>query len=308
MTVRVTLSVLITLAYTYLYIYSINHQPVYNFPSAFIGAAGIINLVNTVGVLSLFAISYSYFIRKNIKLLEEAEFQQRIRNVQKNKFFSIFSHDLKNPISSVYNLLDLLLKRYDVIDDEKRKNHLHQIHSAVGDTYNLVNDLLEWSRSQLNNAQIKPEKILVEKVISDIVSLFEHHASSKEILIKTFLEDKLTIYADTQCIYSIMRNLISNAIKFTSTGGKVIVEAKSLYGMTKISVMDNGIGISNKQLESLFSIDKQEVSVGTAHERGTGLGLVVVKEFVEKNNGSVEVESQINEGSTFTISLPSDKE
>lgn len=302
--VRISMAFVITAIYVVLYASTLHATPLYVVPNSFVLTAGIVNIINTAFVLSLFAIAYSYFIRKNMALLVESEKKQRELNAQKNKFFSIFSHDLKNPISSLHSFLDLLLQRYDTMDEEKRLNYLNQVYSAVGDTYSLLNDLLEWSRSQMDNIKIEPEQINVSKVINDIRSLFDHHATSKNIDLKVSLKENISLYADNQMFHSIVRNLVSNAIKYSHPGSIVKIVAEKEQETTIIKVVDYGIGISEERQKELFSIEKNEIVTGTANERGTGLGLIVVKDFVEKNNGHLSFKSELNKGTSFVLTFP----
>lgn len=305
--IRIGLAILITGAYVGCYIYSIYNEPVYQLSEVYISISGVINIASNAGVLSVFAITYSYFIRKNVQILKTAEEQQRKLNAQKNRFFSIFSHDLKNPVTSLNGFVDLMLHRYDDIQDEKRKTYLVQIQNTVVDLNKLVKSLLEWSKSQLDNVKIYPEEINAYQRIMDVKSLLDHYALSKEIQLYENIDNDITVYADQQMFNSIMRNIISNAIKFTPHGGKVYVTAEQKNGETNIYVRDTGVGIDPEIQSSLFRIDKKNINQGTDKESGTGLGLVVAKEFAEKNNGSVSFTSEMNVGTTFSIVLPSRK-
>lgn len=303
--VRGFLAIFTTASYVYLYLYSTTYDPLYSLPDKAIKIAGVVNIVNTAAVLSLFALAYSHFIRKNIQRLEEAEELQKVLNAQKNKFFSIFSHDLKNPISSIHGFLNLLIDRYDNMDKEKQIKHLKQINAAVDDTYKLVNNLLEWSKSQMNNLKITPEEIFVQKSFESIKQLLDHHAAAKEITIQLDSNTNHKVFADEQTFQSILRNLVSNAIKFTNKKGIVSITSKSIGDNTLIEVSDNGIGMTKERQKEIFSIEKEYSVIGTANERGTGIGLIVVKDFVEKNNGTLSFHSKVNEGTTFSILLPS---
>jgi signal transduction histidine kinase len=288
-------------------VYSLNNSPIFELQKSFVIAAGIINVVSMAFVLSLFAVAYSHFIGENIFVLEEAENKQRELNTQKNRFFTIFSHDLKNPVSSIHGFVDLLIDRYDVLDHEHRKKYLLRIQDAVKETYKLVNSLLEWSKSQIYNAEVFPRIIFIEQAVSDIKCLFEQAAKSKNISILLSLDNKLTIYADEHMFLAIMRNLVSNAIKFTNKDGKIIISAKANKKTTMITVSDTGIGIPNEDMQDIFKISDKKIRLGTENEHGTGLGLNVAKEFVEKNNGSIHVESEIGKGTKFVFFLPSTK-
>jgi len=302
---RISFTLIVTLLYIVIFIYSAKNEPRYAVPQTFLIICGVVNILSTAAVLSIFAVTYSHFIRRNIKLLKNAEQQQRTLNAQKNRFFSIFSHDLKNPITTLNGFVDLILLNYDILDDTKRKDFLVQIQNSVGDLQKLVTGLLEWSRSQLDNIQLYPIKIDVGPTMLEIKSLFEHHAIQKNISLEIYVDSNITVFADENMFRSVMRNLISNAIKFTPHNGKVIVKVITNVSSTVIDVTDTGIGIPSQNIDKLFTIDKKLLSLGTDKETGTGLGLIVVKEFVEKNNGTIEVKSIPEQGTTFTVTLPS---
>lgn len=302
--IRIGIALIITIAYAGCYIFAIFNEPIYDLPRTFIVFSGVFNIISNAGILSIFAITYSHFISKNVNILREAEEQQRKLNAQKNRFFSIFSHDLKNPVTSLHGFVDLMLHRYDSIKDDKRKEYLVQIQNTVNDLNKLIKGLLEWSKSQLDNVKVYPEEINVFQRINDVKSLLDHHALSKEIKLELDIDTGATVYADKQMFNSIMRNIVSNAIKFTPHGGKVTVEAGVENNTTKLIVSDTGIGIHPDNHDSLFKIDKKIISRGTDNETGTGLGLVVAKEFIEKNNGSISFKSVLNEGTSFIIFLP----
>ena len=302
---RILFTIFVTVLYVSMLIYSGLNEPKYYVPQSFAIFSGIINIISTGGIISIFAFSYSHYIRKNINLLKNAEKQQRTLNAQKNRFFSIFSHDLKNPITTLSGFVDMMLYNFENLDVAQQKDFLMQIQNSVTDLKSLVNGLLEWSKSQLDKAPMHPELIDVGPTLLEIKSLFEHYAMQKNITLEIPVDNGITVYADEHMFRSIMRNLISNAMKFTYTGGKVIITAKNENQKTSIKISDTGMGISAQNLESLFRIDKKIIMSGTNDEKGTGLGLIVTKEFVEKNNGTITVESILEQGTSFTVTLPS---
>ncbi|MBN2487049.1 MAG: HAMP domain-containing histidine kinase [Bacteroidales bacterium] len=304
---RITFTAIVSLLYIASFVYAGFTPPKYTLSGHIIVLCGIVNITSTAATLSIFAISYSHFIRRNIGLLKSAEQQQRTLNAQKNRFFSIFSHDLKNPLTTLNGFVDLMLHNYDKIDDAKRKDFLIQIQNSVGDLQKLLNGLLEWSRSQLDKIHMHPEVIDLAPTLLEIKSLFEHHAIQKNIALEMQIDKNITVYADEQMFRSVMRNLISNAIKFTHRNGKILVTSGTNGTTSEIIITDNGVGISKKNLENLFQIDKKIFSTGTENEPGTGLGLIVTKEFVEKNKGNIRVSSIEEKGSIFTVTLPSKK-
>jgi signal transduction histidine kinase len=303
--IRILIAIFITLLLLGLIVYAGLSEPKYQLPKSFIIYSGILNIVSTAAVLSLFAITYSHFIRKNIDILKNAEEQQRSLNAQKNKFFSIFSHDLKNPIASLNGLSDLILFNYESLNEEKRKDFLTQIQSSASDLKMLVEGMLDWSRSQLDNAKMNPILIDVGPTMLEIQSLFEPQALQKEIKLDIRVTGNAKIYADEQMFRSAIRNLISNSIKFTHRGGKITVRAEQEQSKTTVTVIDTGIGIKPEAMDNLFSIDKLIIGKGTERETGTGLGLIVTKEFIEKNKGTISVESIPEQGTKITVTLPS---
>ena len=301
---RISFAVLVTILYGITYYFTINIGPKYEVPQLFITISGIGNICFAAGVLSIFAITYSVFIRQNINFLQYAEKQQRKLNAQKNKFFSIFSHDLKNPVTALDGFVGLMLKNFDSVDDTKKRMYLIQIHNSVNDLRKLVESLLEWSSSQLDNIKVTLEKIQVCKVFEETKSLLDHQAFQKEIEISILCEENLIVLVDLQMFRAILRNLVSNAVKFTPRKGNVSIKAEKIDGMVQIEVEDTGIGIPEEMLINIFSLEKKNLRFGTEHEKGTGLGLVVVKEFVEKNQGFIAVKSKIGEGTLFSLKIP----
>ncbi len=301
---RALFAIMVTALYSITYYYALHLGPKYELPQLFITLSGIANICFAGGVLSVFAITYSVFIRQNISLLEYAEKQQRTLNAQKNKFFSIISHDLKNPVTALDGFVGLMLKNFDKVDDPKKRKYLIQVHNSVNDLRKLVENLLEWSSSQLENIKVVPEKVQVSKVFIETKSLLDHQAFQKEISIDIECDESLWVRADLQMFKAILRNLVSNAVKFTPSQGKVKLNASHIGENVQIEVSDTGIGMPDDMLPGIFSLEKKNIRFGTDNEKGTGLGLVVVKEFVGKNFGSIEVISKEDEGTQFLVQLP----
>ena len=239
------------------------------------------------------------------KSLQKMNVELHDLNATKDKFFSIIAHDIKNPFNAVLGFTDLLEENFKTWDDGKKLEVVNLINNSAKNLYELLNNLLQWSRSQSGVIDFKPQKIVLKDTFSNVTGLFRETAGSKNIeLTSTLPETELAIYADGNMLDAIMRNLISNAIKFTNPGGKVHISAEANKEFAMIKVADNGVGLSTEIQEQLFRIDKHTSTYGTLNESGTGLGLILVQEFVAKHGGKIGVESIKGKGSTFHFTLP----
>lgn len=222
----------------------------------------------------------------------------------KDRFISILGHDLRTPFNSLLGFSDILIKNIDKYDNEKTKKYLNYIHEASQHTYNLLNNLLEWSSSQQNKIPFTPQNVNIQNLIDEVYQQINHSAKAKKIEI--ILEKSENIYAklDLEMIKTVVRNLVSNAIKFTHENGKIYISAKKNRKKLNIKIKDTGTGMSQKTINSLFKIDKTKSTEGTNGEKGTGFGLLLCKEFTDKHKGAIQVESQLGKGSSFTVILP----
>lgn len=242
--------------------------------------------------------------------LEKENIEKQKRNLEelnatKDKFFSIIAHDLKNPFNSVIGLSELLLYRYDSYDDAKIKEFIQQIHTFSSNAYNLLDNLLQWARSQTGRLKHKPDDLHMEAIIRESINLLQDTADKKNIKLTSDVNNSIHCYADPNMVKTIIRNLLSNAIKFTNENGKVYLTAEKEQGnKIKFSVVDNGVGIPADKVDHIFDLTRHYSSEGTNSEKGTGLGLILCKEFVEKNGGEIWVESEEGEGSSFNFTLP----
>ena len=228
-------------------------------------------------------------------------------NATKDKFFSIIAHDLRNPLQCLKLYAESLYFDYDSLDDEERKDHTHKFHENTNLIVALLENLLEWSQSQQGIIEPHPKKIDLHFLAAEDIDLLKDNAKKKNIEISSQIKPKTFAFADKNMIRTVFRNLLSNAVKFTNPAGKVEAStAISADGNSvEITISDNGAGISAEDIDTLFKIDeKKKKNKGTANEKGTGLGLILCKEFVEKNNGSIRVTSEPGKGSRFTFSLP----
>jgi PAS domain S-box-containing protein len=245
--------------------------------------------------------------KKAEQALKKSEAELQESNRTKDKFFSIIAHDLKNPFSSLLGFSDLLLKNHKIYNEEKSEQVIKLINSSSKKIYNLLENLLTWSHSQSDKIKFSPQEINIKAIIDEVVLLTKPTAENKRIELLEDVKEDLFVYADKNMINVILRNLITNALKFTRKNGTVIVSAikTKKQDFIEISVSDTGIGISKVRIKDLFRLDKNTSSPGTEDESGTGLGLILCKEFTEKNKGKIRVESKVNKGSKFTFTLPS---
>jgi len=226
-------------------------------------------------------------------------------NSTKDKFFAIIAHDLKNPFSTVLGLSELLAKEFESFEPDKLKVFIEQIYKYSNNTFNLLENLLQWSMLQTGRMPLRPKLIDLKGLVDENIELLRGNALQKGIRIETEIENDLFVYVDVSMITTVLRNLLSNAIKFTSQYGIIKIKVEKDDKMVKVSVIDNGVGISNQDLEKLFKIDSNPTTIGTSQEKGTGLGLILCKDFVERNGGKIWVESELEKGSSFIFTIPS---
>lgn len=226
-------------------------------------------------------------------------------NVDKDRFISILAHDLKTPFNSMLGFSELLLENIDVYNMATIKSQVKIINESAKSTFNLLEDTLFWARAQSGKLPFDPQKLNLLAVCDVVVDGLAQAASTKQITIKKFAEENIYLIADVAMLKTVLRNLISNAIKFTNTGGNIMVYAAKEDGTIVITVADNGIGIKPMDIEKLFDPSHFHSSVGTAGEKGTGLGLLLCKDFVEMHGGSIWVESVEGVRTEFKFTMPS---
>lgn len=223
----------------------------------------------------------------------------------KDEFFSIIAHDLKNPFYTILGLTDLMHKNYHSMTDQQREQFIDDIHESAQGTFNLLENLLEWSRIMTSRFQYNPVLFAVSDMARIVVSLFRLNAREKNILLAVEGDADLTVFADKNMVETILRNLVSNAIKFTDKGGEVRISLNPVEHGTEITVTDTGIGMTEKDMNLLFRPDVHHTMRGTNNEKGTGLGLLLCHEMTVKNRGTINVKSVPGSGSVFTLVLPS---
>ena len=223
-------------------------------------------------------------------------------NDNKNKFFSIISHDLRNPVKNIVLMAQLLTEQANSKSYDPLKIAT-MIQGSANNLSSLLDNLLKWSRLQMNKIEFIPEKLDMQKVVEDVIRHQAVNAGQKNIVIKNHIDKNVYAYVDQNMITTVLRNLISNGIKFTNKAGNIDIYAHSSDNDVEIAVTDNGVGMPSDIAEKIFSIDFKHSTKGTNKEEGTGLGLKLCKEFIEKNGGKIRVESQVNVGSKFIVTL-----
>lgn len=243
------------------------------------------------------------------KKIELAHKQLSELNATKDKFFSIIAHDLRGPIGGVNNLLDVVSDDFDSGDKKEIRKYLEQARKTSKETYNLLNNLLLWSKTQRKEIKTKRAKYNLDQVLQSNLKLIEQRAEFKKVKIINKADKKLHAFFDKDQINTVIRNLLDNAIKYASEGDSIEVSSKSDKNMLILCIKDSGIGMNSEIIDKLFTIDsKQESRPGTNNEKGSGLGLILCKEFVEQNKGKIWVESKINQGASFSFSIPIKKD
>lgn len=225
-------------------------------------------------------------------------------NAGKDKFFSIIAHDLKSPLSGLLGFTEILVEEYNELQDEEKREFIEHSHQAAKSLMALLENLLEWSRVQSGNVSFSPTKLNVASIVDEVYHLFSQNAKGKAIKLEKYIDTSIEILADKNMFKTILRNLISNGIKFTGNGGSITISADVQSDHVKICVKDSGVGISEKNLRNLFKINSSFSTLGTNKERGTGLGLMLCKELINKNAGDIHVDSELGKGTKFIFTLP----
>lgn len=238
------------------------------------------------------------------KQLAKSEVELKELNASKDKFFSIISHDLRSPFVSLLGFSEYMAKYTDELDPEETKDYLTRIYKSAKNIFTLIDNLLQWSRLQTGGIPFSPAEFNLKPVVDQVINLLNETAVTKFITLTNKVAAPIEVYADQNMIETVIRNLISNAIKFTEEKGEVVVDAKIQDDDVLIMVSDNGVGMDSETIKGLFKIDVQYTTSGTRQETGTGLGLVLCKEFIEKNNGTIWAESISGSGSKFRFLLP----
>ncbi len=239
--------------------------------------------------------------KNNSEIIERKNDLENINKIN-NKLFSVLSHDLRGPLQSLLTLLDMFDNEYITV--EQFKNQLPNLNGKISNTFNMTENLLDWTKSQLKGIKPNEEKIDLAETIHNVVQLFDENISAKKIKVNIHFSKNFTIISDREMLKTILRNLIHNAIKFSFENGALDISIESNDENVEILIYDQGQGMKEEIVQA-FNENKEIVSsLGTSGEKGSGLGLSITREFIDILNGEVHLSSQLDKGSTFTITLP----
>ena len=257
-------------------------------------------------IIILVGLSLLYFksLSKRHKLAMEAKNKElHDLNAAKDKFFSVIAHDLKTPAANIESLSETLKVRFDDLNEEEKKNCIDMLVESSKTHIDLLNTLLDLSRLRLGSKQYEPERLDIRNLVNEALEQTKLQAQQKQI-IQTNQTDECFAKADKNMIITVIRNIVVNAIKFTHSGGQVVVRAEKKGAEIVVSIADTGIGIADTMKERIFEVDYNKSTTGTANEAGTGLGLVLCKEYVNRNGGRIWFETESGKGTTFFFILP----
>ena len=243
-------------------------------------------------------------LQNTVGQLKESENKLSQLNQIKDKLFSVVSHDLRNPLATMQSFLKLITEHHEKMSEDERKKLFLEAQQSLDNLNELLYNLLQWSKSQMNLLQFRPDKLNMKLIVDGAVRLVQLHAHMKQVIIKTNVEQGLAAYADKDMIEFIVRNLLSNAIKFSQRKSDVAVNAFTAGGHIIIEIVDKGIGLNEAKIKKLLEKNTTLSRRGTEKEKGTGLGLLISKEFIEKNGGYLQIKSEQGKGSVFSFNLP----
>lgn len=244
------------------------------------------------------------WLYRDISKLKEKERKLTEINAAKDKLFSIITHDLRNPGNAILSLSEMIVKNIRDKNYDELEIQGEYLRQSAKQSVDLINNLTHWSRLQSGRIEYKPEKINIKNLVDNMLDLSKVSLYEKEITLQTEIKPDLEVEGDPFMLELVIRNLISNAIKYTPSEGEITIKAFQLAEATKISISDTGLGIKKEDLNNLFTIEKKSKRPGTNNEKGTGLGLILCQEFTELHGGTIHVDSKEGQGSTFTVTLP----
>ncbi len=247
-----------------------------------------------------------YFLSMIEDISDRKKNEEKLKelNDSKDKLFSIIAHDLRSPFHALLGFSEFLANDYEQLSSEEVKRFAGNINKSANSVFALLQNLLQWSMLQTGRIEYSPSSFKLDSLIEEIHSLYIINAVKKDINLNFDRFPEIKVFADKNMTHTVLRNLISNAIKFTNPGGEVGISISEEENSVKIVISDTGVGISSADLENMFKLNNTAVKRGTQNETGTGLGLILCKEFIEKNNGKFTVESEENKGSKFIFTLP----
>ena len=284
----------------------------------YVSAYGYQNLVGHLLKLGSFLLAYqalfSTKVRSRLALIEELrastaglakrEAELRAANLAKDSFFSILAHDLRNPIGGIQSLTEVLATKFDRLEPERVREMCVFLNDGVRQTSELLECILQWARAQTGRLEVKPSTVPLAELCDGILSMQNAAAEGKGIVLESRLPSDAAAWADANMIATVLRNLVSNAVKFTARGGSVTLSSETVAWRERVTVSDTGRGMTPEEIDKLFRIGVHYSCAGTDGEHGSGMGLILCHELVTLNKGTIEVVSEPGKGSAFTLSLP----
>jgi signal transduction histidine kinase len=231
--------------------------------------------------------------------------QQLLETIKtRDKLYSIIAHDIRSPLSSIKVLISAIAHGAIKTDTDDFKTLMNDLESATNQTNTLLSNLLEWTRLQIGKVNINPQNLLIKPIIDDCISLFATQAKGKNIVVESVVNPDISAYIDEVTMHTVFRNLLSNALKFTPNNGNIRIMSGESADFVSIIFKDSGVGMSQDVIKKIIDTNQHYSSKGTNNEHGTGLGLYLVKDLIAQNNGTLLIESEVGEGSIFTICVP----
>ena len=267
----------------------------------------LIIIYSLIFIAGFFLLLYIWILSKRYRLAMETKHKELLDlNTAKDKFFSVIAHDLKTPAANIESLSQTLKEKYHVLSEEEKKTCIDILVESTKTHNELLNTLLDLSRLRLGRKQYNPERLNVRNIVNEALEQTKLQAIQKQIA-QTNQTDEYFANADKDMVTTVIRNIVVNAIKFTHSGGQIVIRANRVDTEIIISIADTGIGIPDTKKDRIFEVDYNKSTTGTADEAGTGLGLVLCKEYVGRNGGRIWLESEAGKGTTFFFTLPADE-
>lgn len=265
------------------------------------------DLNREIGNLQREVMKKSQILENALKKLDESNLELKKEQATRNKLFSVIAHDLRSPFNGILGFSELLIENFENFEIEKTRKYLTNINLSAENTLILLDNLLNWVKSQTGQMILNLEQVSLSSIIQEIIDTYFSAAENKNISLIYYPLEDLKFNVDQNMLKTILRNLVSNAIKFTRQNGRIMILANQKKDFAEITVSDNGVGMDKETLKELFGGESNQTTPGTANEKGSGLGLMLCKEFVEKLGGKIWVESEKEKGSVFKFTLPLNK-
>lgn len=298
---------LILTVYVYIEFFPSAFTPLIEMPENYAYAFQQTNIIACFMVAAASVIIYQYLYRlKENQLIKQAK-ELKISQAHKDKVYSVIGHDLRSPLSAFANLSELMISDYQKFSDEKKIELIKTMYRSSKSLEFLLENLLEWAGMQSDNIKLKSNNFNLKALAKESLELHAYLIKKKELTVAINIDDNLMVFADRRMISTVFRNLISNGIKFSKQNGSLSIDAEKLNGYVSICVEDKGMGMTESDMANLFDICMNQAISVENKEKGSGLGLLLCKDFIELHEGTIHVESKLNKGSTFCFTLPSQK-